>query len=115
MKARSLHELAALRAELRCQREAAVAEARRRDAEALEAERQRQLFSLTVGPVNALSAQERALIDRARPEPLPRQREADEQAALRASLSDEIDIEALLLTDDGLSFRRPTIALDVVN
>ena len=41
-----------------------------------------------------------------RPEPLPRQRERDERAALREALSDEVDIESLLLTDDGLSFRR---------
>ena len=49
-----------------------------------------------------------------RPEPLPRQREADERAALREALSDEVDVESLLLTDDGLSFRRPGLSADVV-
>lgn len=114
MKARGLHDLAALRAELQRQREAAAEAARRLEAERAEAERQRQLFSLSVGPVNALGAHDRADLERTRPEPLPRQREADEQAALRASLSDEIDVESLLLTDDGLSFRRPAVTLDVV-
>ena len=37
---------------------------------------------------------------RTRPEPLPRQRLLDEQAALREALSDEVDVESLLLTDD---------------
>ena len=35
-------------------------------------------------------------------------------AALREALSDEVDVESLLLTDDGLSFRRRGIALDVL-
>ena len=51
---------------------------------------------------------------RPRPEPQPRQREPDERAALREALSDEVDVESLLLTDDGLSFRRPGLAADVV-
>jgi DNA-nicking Smr family endonuclease len=38
----------------------------------------------------------------------------DEQQALQEALSDEVDIESLLLTDDGLSFRRPGIGPDVV-
>ena len=41
-------------------------------------------------------------------------READEAAALAQSLSDEVNLESLLLTDDGLSFRRPGIGQDVV-
>jgi DNA-nicking Smr family endonuclease len=49
------------------------------------------------------------------PPPEPRQREADERAALREALSDEVDIESLLLTDDGLSYRRPGIGPDVVS
>jgi DNA-nicking Smr family endonuclease len=43
------------------------------------------------------------------------QRQADERAALQATLSDEVDVESLLLTDDGLSFRRPGVAADVVS
>jgi DNA-nicking Smr family endonuclease len=41
-------------------------------------------------------------------------RELDEAAALAESLSDEVTLESLLLTDDGLSFRRPGIGPDVV-
>jgi DNA-nicking Smr family endonuclease len=46
--------------------------------------------------------------------PEPRQRELDEQAALLEAMSDEVDIETLLLTDDGLSFRRSGVGPDVV-
>jgi DNA-nicking Smr family endonuclease len=49
-----------------------------------------------------------------KPAPLPLQRERDERAALREALSDEVDVESLLLTDDGLSFRRPGISTDVI-
>ena len=33
---------------------------------------------------------------------------------MREALSDEVDVESLLLTDDGLSFRRPGIGPDVL-
>ena len=51
---------------------------------------------------------------RDRPAPEPRQREADERAVLLQALSDEIDIESLLETDETLSFRREGIGLEVV-
>ena len=51
---------------------------------------------------------------RPRPSPQPRQRELDEKAVLREALSDEIDVDSLLDTDETLSFRRPGIRLDVV-
>ena len=68
----------------------------------------------SVGPVHALRDSGLAEIDRPRPLPLPRQRELDEQAALAESMSDEVTLDSLLLTDDGLSFRRPGIGVDVV-
>lgn len=78
------------------------------------AERALRLFADSVGPVTPLPPNGRADVQRPRPEPLPRQREADERAALRATWSDDVDIESLLLTDDGLSYRRPGIGPDVV-
>ncbi len=114
MKADSLKALAALRAELKRRADEAREAAARAAAAEAEAERRRALFATSVGPVQALSARDRAELERERPPPLPRQREADEQAALRASLSDDVDIETLLLTDDGLSFRRPGVGPDVV-
>lgn len=94
------------------------AEAARAQA-AEQAERQRQelartAFARAVGPVRPLVDARRVHGHAPRPEPLPRQREADERAALREALSDEVDVESLLLTDDGLSFRRPGLSADVV-
>jgi DNA-nicking Smr family endonuclease len=109
-----LHGLGALREALRQREaEAAAALARHRAAQA-QAERQRRLFAEAVGPVTPLRVPARALSRPPPPLPLPRQREADERAALREALSDEVDVESLLLTDDGLSFRRPGVGPDVV-
>ena len=87
-------------------------------ARALDLERQAQsahgLFVRSVGPVTPLPASGNALIVRPAAPPHPRQRELDEQAAVRESMSDEVNLESLLLTDDGLSYRRPGIAPDVV-
>lgn len=114
MKVRSLQDLSALREALR-RSEAEAARARAAE----QAERQRQelarsAFARAVGPVQPLADARRVHGHAPRPEPLPRQREADERAALREALSDEVDVESLLLTDDGLSFRRPGLSADVV-
>ncbi len=88
--------------------------AARQRAVAAAAERQRRFFADAVGPVTPLPPHGLSLPPLARPEPLPRQREADERAALQEAMSDEVDIETLLLTDDGLSFHRPGVGPDVV-
>ena len=75
---------------------------------------QHGLFARAVGPVYPMRDRGLAELDLPRPAPHPRMREADEAAALAESLSDEVNIESLLLTDDGLSFRRPGIGPDVV-
>lgn len=67
-----------------------------------------------MGPVTALRPHGRARPTLPRPAPEPLQRQADERAALREANSDEVDVESLLLTDDGLSFRRAGVGLDVV-
>lgn len=114
MKIRSLADLSHLRDTLaRRAREAAERAAQERAAR-LAAERQRRLFAETVGPVTPLPAHNRALFDLPQPEPEPRQRELDEQAAFMEAMSDEVDVESLLLTDDGLSFRREGVSPDVV-
>ena len=79
-----------------------------------QAEHQGQLFARTVGPITSLAPHGRTLAALPQPPPVPRQRERDEQAALAEAMSDEIDIETLLLTDDGLSFHRPGVGPDVV-
>lgn len=117
---KTLAELGALRKALqRSAREAAEHAARLQAAEherahALAQAAQHGLFARTVGPVHRLPDRGLAEIELPRPAPYPRQRELDEAAALAESLSDEVNLESLLLTDDGLSFRRPGIGPDVV-
>ena len=118
MKIKSLAELGALReAVSRATREAAE-RAAREEAQRRQQARQRvaehDLFARSVGRVHPLPERHLAELELPLPAPLPRQREADERAALAASMSDEVTIESLLLTDDGLSFRRPGIGPDVV-
>jgi DNA-nicking Smr family endonuclease len=113
-KARGLEGLGALRDALRA-REREAAERATREAEArARAEREQRQFAEAVGPVTPLAPQRRMVHAPLRPPPHPRQRELDEQAALREAWSDAVDIESLLHTDDGLSFRRPGIGSDVV-
>ena len=114
LKARCLQDLGGVRDSLaRHQRQAAEREAHER-AERLAAERRARLFANAVGPVTPLRPGNRAEINRPRPLPEPRQRELDERAALREAWSDEVDVESLLLTDDGLSFRRAGVGHSVV-
>jgi DNA-nicking Smr family endonuclease len=118
MKLRSLAELTSLRDELaRRAAEAAQQAAQQRAAQAT-ALRAKRLFvdhiAEQIGPVTPLAKSERAVHPLDQPAPEPRQRELDEQAALREAMSDEVDIESLLLTDDGLSFRRDGVSAEVV-
>jgi DNA-nicking Smr family endonuclease len=106
-----VQSLQAIRATLALQR----ADEERARAEAARAERERRLFELTVGVVTPLRAPAPV---RERSEPLPppepRQRAADERAAVREAWSDEIDVESLLDTDDALSFKRRHLGPDVL-
>ena len=118
----SLAELGALRETLqRRTREAAERAAlAAREHAAQRARVQRQpdphgVFARAVGHVHRLPDRGLAELDLPRPAPHPRQRELDEAAALAESMSDEVTVDSLLLTDDGLSFRRPGIGPDVVS
>jgi DNA-nicking Smr family endonuclease len=115
---RSFDELgAALKQQAQAAARAAAVQRERERAE--QAERQRrqqeeQVFALTVGRVTHLADRGLADVARPRPLPVPTQRLKDEQQALQSALSDEVDVESLLLTDDGLSFRRAGIGPDVL-
>jgi DNA-nicking Smr family endonuclease len=119
---KSLADLGKLRETLQRQAlEAAQHAARARAAQRAQPRRQHgpheqfaREFARAVGPVHPLRHHGLAELDLPRPAPHPRMREADEAAALAESLSDEVNLESLLLTDDGLSFRRPGIGPDVV-
>ncbi len=116
LKATSLLDLAPVR---RALAEAAAQEALLQQQRAEAARRllaEQKLFENTVGPVHALkSAHARHLHAPEPPEPLPLQLELDEQRVLQEAMSDEFDVSTLLDTDDQLSFRRPSIGLDVTH
>jgi len=114
MKASGLKELTALREAMRERERDATEAAIRERAARVAAARAQRVFADAVGRVTPLPPDGRAKSTRAQPTPEPRQREADERAALKEAWSDEVDVESLLLTDDGLSFRRPGVSLDVV-
>ena len=111
LKARHLSELAAIRkALLDAKREAERAAALERVARA---QREQQLFALSVGPVVAMR-QVAAPARKPRPPVAARQRERDEAAVMLEAISDEFDAQSLLDTDDALSYRREGIGPEVV-
>jgi DNA-nicking Smr family endonuclease len=113
VKVRGLEQLKALRERMQREQETQAALTAQRAEQALREQQARNVFAEAVGPVQTLRDKGRAEVPRQRPEPHPHQRERDERAAMRETLSDEVDVESLLLTDDGLSFRRPGIGADV--
>lgn len=118
MKARSLSDLKALHKAMAARAAEAAAARAAEEAARREAERRqhhnRWLFEQAVGKVEPLRARERLLLRQPAPEPLPQQRQRDEEAVMQEALSDEFDAETLLFTDDHLSFRRPGLGQDVV-
>ena len=114
MKVNSLQDLGAMRDALaRAEREAREA-ARKAAEEQARADRERRQFEIAIGKVAPLKAPARADLRKTPPAALPLQRELDEARALAEAMSDEVDVESLLLTDDGLGFRRPGISLEVL-
>jgi DNA-nicking Smr family endonuclease len=106
--------LKALRTEIKAQeeaRKAAEAERRRREQES---RRDAELFRRSIGDVTPLPPADKAPSTIPRPLPIPRQRMADEEAALRESLSDEFNVDTLLDTDEQLSYARVGIGVDTV-
>lgn len=77
------------------------------------AQADQNLFARAVGAVQPLRGSGRVTHTLPAPSPLPRQRQRDDAAVLRESLSDEFDASTLLDTDDQLSFRRAGIGPDV--
>jgi DNA-nicking Smr family endonuclease len=121
VKVKSLTDLIAIRAALVAQRQATdaaaalvVATAAARHERAASERREASLFASLVGNVVPLRKPGLARPERPRPQAEARQRLRDEAAVLHESIADEFDAETLLETDDGLSFRRRGIGIDVV-
>jgi len=109
-----LHDLAQLREALRAQ------ERRQHRLRLIQEDRRRrelhtaEIFREAMDGVVPMPPSDRALRTLPKPLPRPLQRERDERLALRSSLSDEIDIEALLNTDETLSWKQPAIGSQVL-
>lgn len=112
---KDLSSLKSLRTTLKAQDEAR----QKAEAERVALEKKRleeaNLFASSIGQVTRLNASDKALHPPARPLPIARQHIADEQAALRESISDEFTFETLMETDENLSFARSGIGSDVLS
>jgi len=84
------------------------------EAERLLAEREADLFRRSLGDITPLKNPDKIAPHTERPLPIARQHLADEQAALRESLSDEFTIESLMESDEELSYARSGIGPDVL-
>lgn len=78
------------------------------------AKREANLFRESVGDVIPLNFNDRVVLEIPKPLPIPKQRIADNQAALKESISDEFNVDTLLETDGDLSYRKNGIGQDVV-
>ncbi len=113
----SIKDFAALKTlskELKQQEEARKAEAAERRRREEEARREADLFRRSIGDVKPLAPSGKAGHSPVPPLPVARQHQADEQAALKESLSDEFSIDTLLESDEALSYARPGIGSDVL-
>jgi DNA-nicking Smr family endonuclease len=113
---RQLGDLAGLRDELERRERARQQREREEQAQAL---RQREeagnfLDAMDQLGVAPLAPPERVHHPPRRHAPHARSRARDDAAVLVESVSDEIDVERLLETDDALSYRRPGIGTDVL-
>ncbi len=113
VKARSLQDLAAVKAKL----QAAAEQAAALEAARLEAQRrahaEKNLFIRAVGEVTTLSHSPRVSLSPEPAKPLAQQQRRDDANVLRESLSDDFDVSTLLDTDDELSYRSQGIGTDV--
>jgi DNA-nicking Smr family endonuclease len=111
---RTLSDLGALRQQLK---ERAREEERLRQEAALrdeKARREASVFRDAIGEVAPLKAKRRREPHKVEVAPYPAQTRLDERAVLHESISDEFSPEALLETDDTLSWRREGIGMDIV-
>jgi len=113
MKSRSLQDLGAIQSALaQAQAETAARQAELALARRL-AEANLNLFVRAAGAVKPLPVKPCVVLEAARPMPVAKQQQLDDEAVLHEAISDEFDVTTLLDVDDQLSFRRPGIGSDV--
>jgi DNA-nicking Smr family endonuclease len=113
LKINSLSDLKAVKAELAAAEKLRAAQAREAAEKAKREQAAHHLFERAVGAVKPLANKERHTHAAQKPAPIARQQQLDDQAVLKASLSDEFDATSLMDTDEALSYRRAGIGRDV--
>jgi DNA-nicking Smr family endonuclease len=113
VKVKSLADLKQVKKAIEAQAQAEAERKAEEQRRARQATADRDLFRQAAGQVQPLAAPPKAPLQTAKPQPLPIQRQRDEQAALQEALSDEFDSSTLLDTDEHLSYRRPGVGPDV--
>jgi DNA-nicking Smr family endonuclease len=113
VKARSLKDLTAIKAQLEADAARAAAEKAERERLEKAAQAERHLFKRAVGAVKPLAHAPRVSLSGEPAKPLALQQMLDDDNVLRESLSDDFDVSTLLDTDDELSYRRSGIGTDV--
>ncbi len=111
---KNLSDLKGLNKALKKDREAREAAERERTRVEKDAVREAEIFRNAVGDVVPLRKQNRADVAVPPPAPIAHQHQADERAALQATMSDEFDVTTLLDVDAALSYTRSGIGSDVV-
>lgn len=108
-------ELGAIRKQLAQERQREARAVAQRRARQQQAHAEQRLFERAMADVTPLvrARHARRAGPAEAPQPIPRQRQRDEQAALQESLSDAFDPGTLLCVDEALSFRRHGIGPDV--
>ena len=113
VKARSLQDLAAIKAQLVADaQQAAALEAAKLEAQR-RAQAEKNLFVRAVGAITTLDHPPRVDLSPMPAPPLAQQQIRDDINVLRESLSDDFDVSTLLDTDDELSYRSQGIGTDV--
>ena len=113
VKARSLQDLATIKAQLKAKAEAAAALEAQRVEALRKAHAEKNLFVRAVGKVTTLDHSPRVILTPTPAKPLAQQQRLDDANVLRESLSDDFDVSTLLDTDDELSYRSQGIGTDV--
>jgi DNA-nicking Smr family endonuclease len=113
LKAKSLQDLHAIRAQVAERERIAREEAARRAEAQKRADAERNLFQKAAGSVQKLRSHGRVHHPPEPVAPIAAQRQLDDQRVLKESISDQFDASTLLEVDEALSFRRPGIGIDV--
>eukprot|EP01030_Chromulinospumella_sphaerica_P007273 gene7273-7115_t len=99
-------DLEGVRRSLKEQRLEAERQEKMKAAELKKLQDEANLFKKLVRDVTPLSNTNLKIHELEKPAPIARQRELDDEAVLWESISDEMDVERFLETDDKLSYRR---------